>query len=308
MKPAAFKYLTADSVASAVALKAQHADEGRFLAGGQSLIPAMNFRLAKPNALIDLNTISGLDYVDARGNGTLVIGALTRLNDLLRNPLVRAIQPLIYETAPNVAHTQIRNRATLCGNLANADPASEFPAVMVALNARMRATSVRGDRWVSSSDFFRDIYTTSLEADELLSEIEVPPLPVRTGTCFIEVARRRGDYAMMGVAAVVGLDDDGGCNRCSLVYCNAGTTPRHAIEASKSLIGNRIDASRIAVTTQLAPTELDPPGTIHATRRYQLHLAAVLTERALHTAVKRARAAVLSGDHTPFGADDARLA
>jgi aerobic carbon-monoxide dehydrogenase medium subunit len=294
MKPAPFKYLAPESVAAAVAMKAQETDDARFLAGGQSLIPAMNFRLAQPNVLIDINPVAELDYVRMRADGAVAVGALARLSTLQRSSVIRSDQPLVFETIPNVAHAQIRNRATLCGNLANADPASELPAVVVALNARLQARSVRGDRWIEARDFFKDVFTTSIEGDELLSEVEFPALPSGTGTCFLELARRRGDYAMMGVAAVLRLHDDGTCLHARLVYCNAGATPILATQASEALIGTLPDEPRFELAANLAQSEIDPPGTVHATKAFQKHLAGVLTKRALQTALRRAQTAGVS--------------
>ena len=154
MKPAPFRYVPAESLASALALKAEHGDDARFLAGGQSLIPAMNFRLAQPAMLVDINPLRDLDYVRPAGNGGVRIGALTRTRTLERDALVAERQPLVHEAVPHVAHPQIRNRGTLGGNLAHADPASELPAVMLSLGARLRAQSSRGQRWIAAQDFF----------------------------------------------------------------------------------------------------------------------------------------------------------
>ncbi len=290
MKPAPFKYIAAESLASALALKAEHGDDARFLAGGQSLIPAMNFRLAQPAVVVDINPLAELDFVRAVGAGGLRIGALTRNRTLERDALVAKRQPLVHEAVPHVAHPQIRNRGTLGGNLAHADPASELPAVMLALEARLRAQSARGERWIEAREFFRGVFTTALRADELLAEVELPELPPRTGTCFMEVARRRGDYAMMGVAAVVTLGDDGSCVNAQLAYCNAGATPVRAARAPQALVGERIGDRQIGDAAAAAEREIDPPGNVHASKAFQRHLAGVLTRRALQAAVNRARA------------------
>src|SRR5262245_43634177 len=193
MKPAPFRYVAAESLANALAVKAEHGDDARFLAGGQSLIPAMNFRLAQPAMLVDVNPLRDLDYVRAADDGALRIGALTRTRTLERHALVAERQPLLHEAVPHVAHPQIRNRGTFGGNLAHADPASELPAVLLTLGARLRAQSSRGERWIEAQDFFVGVFTTALRADEMLVEVELPVLPPRSGTCFMEVARRRGD-------------------------------------------------------------------------------------------------------------------
>ena len=290
MKPAPFRYVAADSLESALALKAEHGDDARFLAGGQSLIPAMNFRLAQPAVVVDINPLGELDFVRAAGAGGLRIGALTRNRTLERDVLVAQRQPLVREAVPHVAHPQIRNRGTLGGNLAHADPASELPALMLALDARLHAKSARGERWIDAREFFRGVFTTALRADELLAEVELTELRPRTGTCFMEVARRRGDYAMMGVAAVVALAADDRCTHARLAYCNAGETPVSAATAAQALVGNPIGERQIHDVAAVAQREIDPLGNVHASKAFQRHLAGVLTRRALQTAVDRAMA------------------
>jgi carbon-monoxide dehydrogenase medium subunit len=274
MKPAPFRYLAPASLEEALELKRAHGEDAKFLAGGQSLVPAMNFRLAQPALLIDLNGLRELDYV--RGDGTLRIGALTRHRTIERDALLARHAPLLHEAAPHVAHPQIRNRGTLCGNLAHADPASEFPAVMLVLGARMRARSRRGERLIGADDFFRGVFTTALEPDEMLVEVEVPALPPRTGTCFLEVARRRGDYALVGVAAVVTRGTGGEVTTARIGLCNAGATP--VLVATPDLEGAPEAARRV----------IDPPDSVHATAAFRRHLAGVLTRRALHMAAERA--------------------
>jgi carbon-monoxide dehydrogenase medium subunit len=271
VKPAPFKYIAADSLPAALAAKAEHGAEARFLAGGQSLIPAMNFRLAQPGVLIDINPLAELDYV--RDDGALRIGALTRMRTLERSPLVAERQPLLHEAVPHIAHPQIRNRGTLGGNLAHADPASELPAVMLALHARLRLQSVRGGRWIDAKAFFTGALTTALRDDEMLIEVELRSLPLRTGTAFLEVARRRGDYAMMGVAAVVTV---GKRTDVRLGFCNAGATPV------------LVELDHIEDAEAQVQKKIDPSGSVHASKAFQRHLAGVLTRRALKTALARA--------------------
>lgn len=270
MKPAPFEYIAAPSLATALAAKAQHGAEARFLAGGQSLIPAMNFRLAQPAVLIDINGLAELDYV--RLDGALRIGALTRMRTLERSALVAERQPLLAEALPHVAHPQIRNRGTLGGNLAHADPASELPAVMLALNARLRLESARGGRWIDAKAFFIGALTTALREDEMLVEVELPSLPLRTGTAFLEVARRRGDYALMGVAAVVSLGRE-----ARLAFCNAGATPI------------LVKVSHPQNPEAQVQGAIEPPGNVHASKDFQRHLAGVLARRALQSASERAK-------------------
>jgi carbon-monoxide dehydrogenase medium subunit len=292
MKPAAFKYALPRTLDEALAVKAEHGDEAMFLAGGQSLIPAMNFRLAQPAVLIDINAIEELAFirVDEDG-GDLRLGALTRHRDLQFDPLIAACQPLVHEAAPNVAHQQIRNRGTLCGNLVHADPASELPAVMLALDARLRLQSNAGERWLAARDFFLSVFTTARDDDEMLVEVALPAAAPRTGTCFLEITRRPGDYAMMGVAAVLVLDDEGICSDARLVYCSAGETPVAARAAAAALVGGRITDDGIAAAADQAKQEIAPVGSVHASIEFQRHLAGVVTRRALGQALARASAA-----------------
>jgi len=288
MKPAPFEYLRAESLDQALAWKAEYGDEARFLAGGQSLIPAMNFRLAQPAVLIDINPLGTLDGLRFDMNG-MSVGALTRYRTLERSADAARHQPLLAETVPNVAHPQVRNRGTLAGNLAHADPASELPAVMLACAATMTLRSLRGERQVAAREFFVNLYTTALTADEMLCSIELPSLAPRTGCAFIEVSRRRGDYAMMGVAAMVTLDPDGSCVAASLAACNAGPTPMPLDQAAAALVGTALEPAALAAAAALAGCEVDPAGNVHASAAFQTHLAGVLTRRALETAVERAR-------------------
>ncbi len=286
MKPAAFAYHAPDSLAAALALKADLGDEARFLAGGQSLIPAMNFRVAQPAALVDLNRLSELDYVRVEAD-ELRIGALTRQRRLERDPLIRRHARLLWEAAPHIAHPQIRNRGTLGGSLAHADPAAELPVVVTALNGRLRARSTRGERWINAEEFFIGLFTTALEPDEMLVEVALPPLPPAAGAAFVEVARRHGDYALLGVAAVVTLQADG--PRLRLVYLNAGEGPVVARAAAAALQGRALTPAVIdEIAALAAERDIQPIGSLHASPDYQRHLARVLTRRALVTALERA--------------------
>lgn len=289
MKPAPFKYAAPRSIEELLALKAEHGDDARFLAGGQSLIPTMNFRLAQPAVLLDLNALPDQNYIVETGSGNVRVGALVRHSDIETSEAIAKDHPLVHEAIRFVAHPQIRNRGTLCGNLAHADPASEMPAVMLALGARMHARSAASDRWIDAADFFAGIFTTQLEEDEMLCEVELPPLPPGSGTCFLEVSRRPGDFAMMGVAAVVTLDETGRCSDARIAYCSAGDTPLLAADTAASLIGESQDENLFEDTAQQAAEEIDPPGNVHLTSAYQQHLVGVLTGRALRTAFARAK-------------------
>jgi CO/xanthine dehydrogenase FAD-binding subunit len=288
MKPAPFEYYAPDSIEPALDLMSQHAGEAKILAGGQSLVPAMNFRVVQPSALIDLNRVEELSYV-REVDKVLRIGAMTRERQLEFNPLISRWAPLLKEAAPHIAHPQIRNRGTIGGSIVNADPAAELPVLMLALSARLKAKSVSGERWIDAQDFFMGMFTTALEPDEILVEIELPASPSRTGWSFMEVAPRAGDYALMGVAALVTLDENKRCEHSRLVYLNAGEGPVEAKEAEKLLIGESLDDGLIeSAASKVSEHEINPFGNIHASPEFQRHLANVLTKKALKQATQRA--------------------
>jgi len=289
MKPAPFRYIAARSLEQALALKAEYGDEARFLAGGQSLVPTMNFRLTQPAVLIDINPLTQLSGMQKSGPDSLHIGALTRYRDLERDPATALDLPLVGEALPHIAHPQIRNRGTIGGNLAHADPASELPAIVVALAGQLRAQSTRGDRWIAAADFFAGALTTTLAADEMLVEVKLPVAKPRSGACFMEVARRRGDFALIGVACTVRFDDDGRCAEARIGLCNAGDKPILAEDAGASLVGRPIGTAQIDEAGELVQRAIDPGGSIHASKEFQRHLAGVLTKRTLAEANKRAQ-------------------
>ncbi len=289
MKPAPVSYTAPDSVDAALALLAEHGFDAKLLAGGQSLVPLLNFRLAQPAVLVDLNRVGELAYVRESPAGGLAIGAMTRQRQLEIHPLIAERAPLLHEAAPLIAHPQIRNRGTVGGSLAHADPAAELPVAAVALDARFRLRSPAGERWIDARDFYVSLMTTELGAEEMLVEIELPPLPPRTGCAFVELARRHGDYATSGVAAVVSLGEGGECRRAKLVYLSAGDTPMAADEAAGMLAGGELTAEAIRAAAEHATVhEIAPTADIHATADYKRHLARVLTERALARAIERA--------------------
>jgi aerobic carbon-monoxide dehydrogenase medium subunit len=288
MKPAPFKYVAAASLEHALALKAEHGDDAKFLAGGQSLIPTMNFRLARPAILIDINEIDELAGIRASG-GTTRIGALTRYRALQRDAAFAQKFPLIGEALPHIAHPQIRNRGTIGGNLSHADPASELPAIAVALGARFRVQAAKQERWVEAPDFFVGALTTDLMPEEMLVEIELPLAKPRTGSCFMEIARRRGDFAIAGAAVMVTLGERDECIEIRLAFCGVGETPVDASSAAAALVGNKPTESAIIDVARSVQALIDPGGSVHATADYQRHVAGVLTERAVQTACQRAR-------------------
>ena len=287
MKPPPFSYAAPTTLAEAVGLLTEHAeDEPRVLAGGQSLIPLMNFRLAKPGYLIDLRKVAGLSGIRREGD-VLVVGAMTRLAELERSPEAAMAAPLVAEAVGLVAHAPIRNRGTIGGNLAHADPASELPAIALAMQARMRIRSSGGEREIAASDFFVGALTTGLKADEMLVETVLPPPGPRTGACFKEVARRRGDFALAGVAAILSLDPEGRCVQIRLALCGVGDTPLDASPVASALIRQRCTDRAIEAVAAEVQGTIAPFGNVHASARYQRHIAAVLVRRALATARNR---------------------
>jgi len=288
MKPAPFEYHAPDSIEEALFLLQNSDSDAKLLAGGQSLVPAMNFRVVQPSRLIDLNRVKELSYIREDGDHVR-IGAMTRERTLEDEPLISRRYPLLAEAMPHVAHPQIRNRGTLGGSLANADPAAELPVIMLALGARLKARSVEAERWVEARNFFSGMFMTDLAETEMLVEIELPTLPARTGWSFQEVAPRAGDYALMGVATLVTLDDAGKCKDAKLVYLNAGDGPMDATQAAQLLKGEALTDDLIDSAAALASgQEITPFGNIHASVEYQRHLANVLTRKGLKIALQRA--------------------
>ena len=288
MKPAPFEYHVPDSIEQALDLMSQHADEAKILAGGQSLVSAMNFRVVQPSVVIDLNRVAELSYIHEEGD-VIRVGAMARERHLEFDSSIAKRTPLLTEAMPHIAHPQIRNRGTIGGSIVHADPAAELPVLMLALSARLKAKNVSGERWMDAQDFFAGMFTTALAPDEILVEIELPFMPARTGWSFMEVAPRAGDYALMGVAALVTLEKNGKCKKAKLVYLNAGDGPVDAKEAAKILEGEKINDKLIESASAMASgKEINPFGNVHTSPDFQRHLANVLTKKALKQAMQRA--------------------
>lgn len=290
MKPPPFEYVRPDSLEAALEILAERGPDASVLAGGQSLVPAMNFRLAAPAMLVDLNRVPDLAYAVERDGG-VAIGSMTRQRAVERSALVARRAPLLAEALGFVAHPQIRNRGTIGGSLAHADPAAELPAVAVALGARLRARSVANPegRWIDADDFFPGLFTSALEPDEILVEVAFPAPPPRTGQAFEEFARRHGDYALAGAAAVVTLDGAGRCGSARIALLSVADGPLRATAAEAALTGAEPNQEAVRSAADDAAREVDPPADIHATAAYRRHLVGVLVRRALARAVERAR-------------------
>ena len=277
MKPVPFEYHRPASLAETFDLLDRYGDDGRLLAGGQSLVPALNLRLAAPRAVIDINRIPDLDAIRVTGEG-LVIGALARQEALERSPLIREHAPLIAAALPHVGHSAIRARGTIGGSLALADPAAELPACAVALEATIRAGRRGGTRDIPADDFFRGIYTTALAPGEIVTEILVPRPAAGWRWGFDELARRHGDFALAGVAAGVRVES-GVVAESRLVFFGVGTRPVRARRAEAALAGGRADAEALAVAGRALDGDLDPPGDVHGSPALRRHLARVLLAR-----------------------------
>jgi CO/xanthine dehydrogenase FAD-binding subunit len=294
LKPAPFLYEAPDQLDAVLASLASHGDDAKLLAGGQSLVPVLNFRLARPARLIDLNRVGGLDHLGLAADGTLRLGAMTRQRRLERDTAVARHAPLLAEAMPWVAHPQIRNRGTLGGSLVHADPAAELPAVALALDARFRLVRSGGERWVEARDFFTGLFATALATDELLAEVALPPQPAG-GWAFQEVARRHGDYAQVGLAALLALDERGLVARARLVFLAVGEGPLDATATAAALVGQPPTAETFAAAAEVAGAEIEPSDDIQATAEFKRHLARALTRRTLAIAAERAARATQGG-------------
>jgi carbon-monoxide dehydrogenase medium subunit len=277
MKPAPFEYHRPVSLAETFDLLDRYGDDGRLLAGGQSLVPALNLRLATPRAVIDINRIPDLDAIRVTPDG-LVIGALARQEALERSPLVREHAPLIAAALPHIGHSAIRARGTIGGSLALADPAAELPACAVALGATIRVGRRGGSRDIAADNFFRGIYTTALAPGEIVTEILVPRAAAGWRWGFDELARRHGDFALAGVAAGASIVA-GTIAQTRLVFFGVGPRPVRARGAEAALAGRRADAETLAAAGRALDGDLDPPGDVHGSPALRRHLARVLLSR-----------------------------
>jgi aerobic carbon-monoxide dehydrogenase medium subunit len=280
MKPPAFQYFAPSSLDEALALRAEHADDCAVLAGGQSLMPMLNLRMAFPGTLIDLAGVGELAGI-REWDGGVAIGAMTRQRAAERSTLLNEHAPLAARALPNIGHTTIRNRGTVGGSIAHADPAAELPAVALALDAELLAASSSGERTIAASDFFAGFLTTSLAPEELLVEVRLPGLAPGHGVAFIELARRHGDFALVGVAAAIALDGGGKIADARLAFIGVGGTPMRAREAEAVLRGEAPGDGVFAEAAERAKTEIDPSDDTHASAEYRRRIAGVLAQRAL---------------------------
>jgi aerobic carbon-monoxide dehydrogenase medium subunit len=287
MKPAPFDYHAPTSTGEAVELLAEFGDRGRVLAGGQSLFQLMNFRVVKPENLIDINPVTELDYIRS-DNGTLAIGARTRQSTLERSREAAEWATLMVEAVKNVAHPSVRNRGTVGGSVAYADPASELPAVVLAMDGELVLTSGQGQRTLAAADFFRGPYTNACSADELLTEVRLPEWPSGTGHAFLEFKRKHGSYALMGTAVLMHLDGES-VDRVSISLCGVDETPVRASQAEDIVVGNVPTDEVFEEAAAAAVPELNPLPDPKGSPEYRRKLAKVYIRRALELAVRRAK-------------------
>ena len=286
MIPASFEYFRPKAMGEAFALLEQHGEEAKILSGGQSLIPMMKLRLARPAYIIDINEIPGLRYVKEE-DGYLKIGGLTHEADLEASALIQSKYPIILDTASLIADPQVRNMATVGGNLAHGDPANDHPATMLALNAQVIATGSHGQRAIPVKDFFLSLFTTALQHGEILTEIRIPIPPARSGGAYFKLERKVGDFATVGVAAQVSLDSNQACERAGIGLTNVGSTPIKAKKAEEFLRGKTLDEFHIKQAARLAVEDARPSPDLRGPAEYKAAMVKELTRRALTRARER---------------------
>ncbi len=288
MTTSAFEYYAPASAGEAVELLAQHGDGAKILAGGHSLVPLMKTRLARPDVIIDLGKVQGMSYVRDH-NGGLAIGAMTTYYQLESSDLVQSRAPALSDAASVVADPQVRNMGTIGGSLAHSDPAADLPAVVIALRATITASSSSGHRTIEADGLFVDLLTTSLNSDEIISEITIPAPAAGSGSAYAKFANKASHFAIVGVAASVTLGSDGSCRDVSIGITGAGASASRASEAEAALEGGKADDDAIRGAAEKAGAGIDFNEDVHASAAYREHLTKVFTERALTAAVARAR-------------------
>lgn len=287
MKPPPFAYHAPTDIYAALELMAESGGDARFLAGGQSLVPMMNFRVAAPSALVDLNGIADLRSVRADADGSLLLGAMTRTRRLETDREIAAAQPLLSHAAGHVAHVQIRNRGTLGGSLAHADPAAELPGVALACDARIRIAGPDGRREIEAKDFFAGVFATAAGEGELIAEIVFPAWPAGRRWGFREISRREGDFALIGIAAWYDLGADGRISDARLAAIGAGDTPLRLVSGEAILRGGIPSADLFGETARASVADLRPGSDLHASADYRREVGGVLVARVLADAMER---------------------
>lgn len=290
MFPAAFDYVCATSIAEAVRFLNEHQDEAKVLAGGQSLIPLLKLRLASPQFVLDIGRLEELRGI-RESDGAIEIGSLVRHMELEASELLARSCPLLPETAAEVGDLQVRNRGTFGGSLAHADPAADFPAAVLALDAKLTAASVEGQRVIAAQDFFVDLMTTALRPNEILTSIQVPKLGPRTGSAYVKMHQQASGFAIVGVACLLTLDARGKVEDARVGITGVASVPYRARKVEERLRGHVPDARAIAHAAAAATDGVEPSSDIHASAEYRTDLAAIYTRRSLEKAAERARSA-----------------
>jgi len=286
--PSAFEYVTPTSLTEAVTFLGAHPDDAKLVAGGHSLIPLMKLRLAAPRYLVDLAHIPNLKYI-REANGVLEIGALTTHYEIESSPLVRERLLALAETAALIGDVQVRNRGTIGGSMAHADPAADYPALILALNSEIVATGPKGQRTIKASDLFVDLMTTSLESNEVVTQVRIPIPAAGTGVAYAKFPHPASRYAIVGVAAAIRLNPNGTCTEVAIGVTGAGPKPSRASAAEKSLVGSNLDETALRKAGRAASDETETSGDIHASDEYRKHLVEEFTVRALREAIARAQ-------------------
>ena len=287
MIPAPFDYHAPTTLAEAIALLQRHGDQAKVLSGGQSLLPLLKLRVGAAGHLVDIGRIPGLEYIKEE-DGFLKIGGRTRESELERSEIVKSKYPILHDTARVIADPLVRNRATIGGNLAHADPANDHPATMLALGAEVTATGAKGHRSIPIGQFFTGLFSTALAADEILTEIRVPIPPPRSGGAYVKLERKVGDFATAAAAAQITLGAGGEVERAGIGLTAAGPTPIKATEAERFLLKKKPDAAAIAEAARLAAAAAAPTADRRGSVQYKREMARVLTARALTKAIERA--------------------
>lgn len=287
MIPASFDYHAPTSLADAIALLQRHGEQAKVLSGGQSLLPLLKLRMGAAEHLVDIGRIPGLEYIKEEG-GFLKIGGRTRESMLERSDLIKSKYPILHDTALVIADPLVRNRATVGGNLAHADPANDHPATMLALGAEVVATGPRGERKIPIAEFFTGIFSTALAPDEILTEIRVPTPPPKSGGAYVKLERKVGDFATAAAAAQVTLGAGGDVERAGIGLTAAGPMPIKAVEAERFLMKKKPDPATVAEAARLAAAAASPTADRRGSVEYKREMARVLTARALTRAIERA--------------------
>ena len=285
MKPAKFEYFAPTSLAEALELLEEHGDDAKVLAGGQSLMPMLNMRLAQPKVVIDINRIPGLDYISPTPEDGLAIGALTRQRTVEKSDVVRERIPVLAAAMPSIGHFQIRNRGTVGGSISHADPAAELPAICFALGGELVLSSASNQRVLKAEDFFLAPLTTAIGPEELLTEIRLPARSHEWRWGFQEVCRRQGDFAMVGAVSLLQMDDGGVCRSACITMFGVGGTPLRISRAEEALLGNPISDSALRDVSQIVSEELDPDSDIHASAAYRKEVGGVIARRTVEAAI-----------------------